>query len=42
MAEEVQKQEKVVMAHIDQQQEVLNRQQDTLNQLLASLALLLE
>ena len=37
MAEEMQKQQKVLMTHIDQQREVLNRQQDTLNQLLASL-----
>ena len=31
MAEEMQKQQKVLMTHIDQQREVLNRQQDTLN-----------
>lgn len=37
MAEEMQKQQKVLMTHIDQQREVLNRQQDTLNQLLANL-----
>ena len=37
MAEEMQRQQKVLMTHIDQQREVLNRQQDTLNQLLASL-----
>ena len=37
MGEEMQKQQKVLMTHIDQQWEVFNRQQDTLNQLLASL-----
>ena len=37
MAEEMQKQQKVLMGHIDQQREVLNRQQETLNQLLTSL-----
>ena len=37
MAERMQKQQKVLMTHIDQQREVLNRQQDTRNQLLAKL-----
>ena len=36
IAEEMQKQQKVLMTQIDQQREVLNRQRDTLNQLLAS------
>ena len=38
LAEEMQKQQKVLMMHIDEQREVLNRQQDTLNQLLTTLA----
>lgn len=37
MAEEMQRQQKVLMTHIHQQREVLNRQQDTLKQLLANL-----
>ena len=37
MAEEMQKQQKALMGHIDQQRDVLNRQQETLNQLLTSL-----
>ena len=37
MVEEMQKQQNVLMTRIDQQLEVVNRQQDTLNQLLASL-----
>ena len=37
MVEEMQKQQNVLMTRIDQQLEVVNQQQDTLNQLLASL-----
>ena len=37
MAEEMQKQQKVLMTYIDKQREVLNQQQDTLNHLLANL-----
>lgn len=36
-AEEMQKKQKLLMTHIDQQRKVLNRQQDTHNQLLATL-----
>ena len=37
LAEEVQKQQKVPMGHIEQKREALSRQQDTLNHLLATL-----
>ncbi|XP_078343403.1 uncharacterized protein LOC144629090 [Oculina patagonica] len=37
LAEELQKQQKVLRTHIDQQREVLNQQQTTLNQLLSNL-----
>jgi len=37
LAEEMQKQQKLLMTHTDQQREVLNQQRDTLNQLLATL-----
>lgn len=37
LAEEIQKQQKALTTHVEQQREVLSRQQDTLNQLLASL-----
>ena len=37
LAEEMQKQQKVLMGHIEQHREVLSRQQDTLNHLLATL-----
>ena len=37
LAEEMQKQQKLLMTHTDQQREVLNKQQDTLNQLLVAL-----
>jgi len=38
LAEELQKQQKVLMAHVEQRREVLGRQQETLNHLLATLA----
>ena len=38
LAEEVQRQQKTLMTHIEQQRQVLNQQQQTLNQLLAAMA----
>lgn len=38
LAEELQKQQKVLMAHVEQWREVLGRQQETLNHLLTTMA----